>query len=270
MYRRLAFFLFLVAATISAEAQERFITLASTTSTEQSGFFGYAIPIFEKETGIEVHVVAVGTGQALKIGEKGDADALLVHDPAGEKKFVDEGYGIDRRPVMFNDFIIVGPKNDSAQVKGLGTAKEAFSKIAGAKAVFVSRGDDSGTHRMELREWKAAEIKPEGQWYRETGQGMGPSLNIAGELNGYILTDRATWANFKGKRDLEILVEGDPSLFNPYSSILVNPAKYPHVKAADAKIWHEWITSEGGQRAIEGFKIDGKQVFFLPGSKPGS
>jgi len=270
MYRRLAFFLFLVVGFANAQAQGRFITLASTTSTEQSGFFGHTLPIFEAETGIDVRVVAVGTGQALKIGERGDADALLVHDPAGEKRFVDQGFGIDRRFVMFNDFVIVGPKNDPAQIKGLASAKEALSEIAAAQAIFVSRGDDSGTHRMELRQWKAAELEPSGQWYRETGQGMGPSLNIAGELNAYILTDRSTWANFKGKRDLEILVEGDPSLFNPYSSILVNPAKYPHVKAGDAKIWHEWLTSEAGQKAIEGFRIDGKQVFFLPGSKPGS
>jgi tungstate transport system substrate-binding protein len=270
MLRRSLWLALLTFLSVSAAAQERFITLASTTSTEQSGFFGYALPIFETETGIDVRVVAVGTGQALKIGEKGDADALLVHDPSGEQKFVAEGYGIDRRPVMFNDFVIVGPKSDPAKVRGLASAKEAFRQIASAKAAFISRGDDSGTNRMELRQWKAAEIKPEGQWYRETGQGMGQSLNIAGELNAYILTDRATWANFKGKQDLEILVEGDPSLFNPYSSILVNPAKHPHVKAADAKIWHEWITSEAGQKAIESFKLDGKQVFFLPGSKPGS
>ncbi|MGH6874413.1 MAG: substrate-binding domain-containing protein, partial [Aestuariivirgaceae bacterium] len=181
--------------------------------------------------------------------------------------FMAEGHGIDRRPVMFNDFIIVGPKSDPAGIDGLHTAKEAFAKIAEAKAGFASRGDDSGTHRMELRQWKAAEIKPSGDWYRETGQGMGPTLNMAGELNAYTLTDRATWANFKGRRELEVLVEGDPSLYNPYSSILVNPAKSPNIKAADAKTWHEWITTAPGQKAIESFKIEGQQVFFLPDPK---
>lgn len=269
MLRRFALFALLLLP-LTVQAQERFITLASTTSTEQSGFFGYALPIFEADTGIEVRVVAVGTGQALKVAERGDADALLVHDPAGEEKFVKKGFGIDRRPVMFNDFVIVGPESDPARIGGADSAKAAFRRIGAAQAVFISRGDDSGTHRMELRQWKAAQIKPSGRWYRETGQGMGPSLNMAGELNGYILSDRATWANFKSKRDLVILVEGDPSLYNPYSSILVNPAKHPTVKATDAKLWHEWITSPDGQKAIEGFKIDGKQVFFLPGSKPGS
>jgi tungstate transport system substrate-binding protein len=251
-------------------AQERSITLASTTSTEQSGFFAHVLPLFEAQTGIDVKVVAVGTGQALGIGERGDADALLVHDRIGEEKFMAEGHGVDRRPVMFNDFIIVGPKSDPAGIRGLESAAQAFRSIAAAKVPFVSRGDDSGTHRMELRQWKAAEIKPAGGWYRETGQGMGPSLNMAGELNAYILTDRATWASFKGRRDLAILVAGDPTLFNPYSSILVNPAKNPQIKAADARIWHEWISSSVGQSAIETFRIDGKQLFFLPGSRPGS
>jgi tungstate transport system substrate-binding protein len=269
MLCRLASLLFLCVVAVSTQAQERSITLTSTTSTEQSGFFAHVLPLFKAETGINVRVVAVGTGQALRLGQQGDADALLVHDPAGEEKFMAEGHGLDR-PVMFNDFIIVGPKSDPAKIRGDKSAKEGFSKIAAAKAPFVSRGDDSGTHRMELRQWKAAEIKPAGTWYRETGQGMGPSLNMAGELDAYILSDRATWANFKGKRDLEILLEGDPSLFNPYSSILVNPAKHPEIKAADARIWHEWITSVPGQAAIESFMIDGKPVFFLAGSRPGS
>jgi tungstate transport system substrate-binding protein len=261
---------FLGLSAIATTAQERSITLASTTSTEQSGFFAYVLPLFKAETGIEVKVVAVGTGQALAIGARGDADALLVHDRLGEEKFVAEGNGIDRRPVMFNDFVIVGPKADPAGIHGLNNAKDAFSKIGVAQTTFVSRGDDSGTHRMELRQWKAAGLSPKGTWYRETGQGMGPSLNIAAQLNAYILTDRATWASFRNKSDLEILVEGDPSLFNPYSSILVNPAKFPAINVADAKIWHEWITTAPGQKAIESFRIDGKQLFFLPGSKPSS
>jgi tungstate transport system substrate-binding protein len=271
MLRRLLFcslLLGLIAAGVSA--QERSITLASTTSTEQSGLFAYILPLFKSQTGIAVRVVAVGTGQALAIGARGDADALLVHDRAGEEKFMAEGHGIDRRPVMFNDFVIIGPKSDPAGIRRAQTAREAFSRIAAAKGPFVSRGDDSGTHRMELRQWKSAELKPAGSWYRETGQGMGPTLNIAGELDAYSLTDRATWANFGRRRNLDVLFEGDPGLFNPYSSILVDPAKNPAIKAADARIWHEWITSAPGQSAIESFRIDGKQVFFLPGSKPGS
>ena len=268
MPRRLSLLFPLVLMAVSGQAADRSITLASTTSTEQSGLFGYVLPLFEAQTKIHVNVVAVGTGQALKIGERGDADALLVHDRAGEEKFMAEGHGIDRRPVMYNDFIIVGPKSDSAGIRALRSAKEAFAEIAEAKAGFASRGDDSGTHRMELRQWKAAEIKPGGEWYRETGQGMGPTLNMTGELNAYTLTDRATWANFKAKRDLEVLVEGDPSLYNPYSSILVNPAKSPKIKAADAKTWHEWITTAPGQKAIQSFKIGGQQVFFLPDANP--
>jgi tungstate transport system substrate-binding protein len=270
MLRRLLSLMFICLAAAGIAAQQRSITLASTTSTEQSGFFAHVLPLFEAQTGINVRVVAVGTGQALAIGQRGDADALLVHDRIGEEKFMAEGYGIDRRPVMFNDFIIVGPKTDPAKIRGLMTASEAFANIAAAKAAFVSRGDDSGTHRMELRQWKAAEVKPSSAWYRETGQGMGPSLNMALELNAYILSDRATWASFRGRRDLDILLEGDPSLFNPYSSILVNSAKHPQIKAVDANIWHDWITSAPGQSAIASFRIDGKQMFFLPGSKPAS
>jgi tungstate transport system substrate-binding protein len=271
MLRRLlscSLFLCLIAA--GASAQERSITLASTTSTEQSGLFAHLLPLFESETGIGVRVVAVGTGQALAIGARGDADILLAHDRAGEEKFMAEGHGIDRRPVMFNDFLIAGPKSDPAGIRGPQTANEAFGRIAAAGAPFVSRGDDSGTHRMELRQWQAAEGKPSGAWYRETGQGMGPSLNIAGELDAYVLTDRATWANFDRKRNLEILLEGDPGLFNPYSSILVNPAKNPAINAANARIWHEWITSAPGQAAIASFRVDGEQLFFLSGSGPGS
>jgi tungstate transport system substrate-binding protein len=254
-----------------ALAQERFITLASTTSTEQSGLFGHIIPLFQQQTGIEVRVIAVGTGQALQIGMRGDADAVLVHDRVGEDKFVAEGHGLDRRDVMFNDFVVVGPKDDPAGIRGLRQASEAFKRIAQAKAAFASRGDDSGTHRMELRLWKLAGVeKPTGEWYREVGQGMGPTLNLAAGLNGYTLTDRATWANFKNRQDLEVLAEGDPALFNPYGSILVNPVKGTHIKAADAKTWHEWLTSERGRAAIASYRIGGEQLFFPTGTKPGA
>jgi tungstate transport system substrate-binding protein len=268
MWFRAGCLLFLCAMGFSAQAQERSITLASTTSTEQSGFFAHVLPLFEAATAIRVRVVAVGTGQALRLGQGGDADALLVHDPAAEEKFVAQGHGIDRRPVMFNDFVIVGPKSDPARINGLKSAGEALRRIAAAKAAFVSRGDDSGTHRMELRLWTAAKIDPAGSWYRQTGQGMGPSLNMAGELNAYILSDRATWANFKGRRDLVILLEGDPSLLNPYSSILINPAKHPGSNWAEAKIWHRWITSQPGKSAIESFRIERQQVFFVLREKP--
>jgi tungstate transport system substrate-binding protein len=267
MLRRAFFLAFFASLSVVASAQERTLTLASTTSTEQSGFFAYVLPLFQEETGIRVNVVAVGTGQALKIGERGDADALLVHDPAGEEKFVSAGHGVDRRPVMFNDFIIVGPASDPAGVRESQSAKEAFRKIAAAKSPFVSRGDDSGTHRMELRQWKAAGADAQGEWYRETGQGMGPTLNIAAELSAYALTDRATWANFKNRGRLEVSFQHDPALFNPYSSILVNPSKSPNIKADEAKVWHEWITNSPGHKAIESFKIDGEQVFFLPDAK---
>jgi tungstate transport system substrate-binding protein len=261
--------LFLAVLLVSeARAQDRFITLSSTTSTEDSGLFGHIIPIFRAARGIDVHVVAVGTGQALALGERGDADALLVHDRAGEDKFVAEGYGIDRRDVMYNDFVIIGPKSDPAGIHGIGSAREAFARIAATRAQFASRGDDSGTNRMELRLWKTAGIAPEkgSAWYRDLGQGMGPTLNIAAGLNAYTLTDRATWANFKNRQDLEILAEGDPALFNPYGSILVNPAKWPHVKSVEAKTWHEWLTSKPGVDAITSYRIDGEQLFFPPRS----
>ena len=249
-----------------AHADERYITLASTTSTQDSGLFGYILPIFKTATGIDVHVVAVGTGQALAIGERGDADALLVHDRIGEDKFVAEGYGIDRRDVMYNDFVIVGPSADPAHIRGLKDARTALTQIAAAKAPFASRGDDSGTNRMELRLWKSAGIQPDPHsgWYRDLGQGMGPTLNIAAGMNAYTLTDRATWANFKNRQDLEILTEGDPALFNPYGSILVNPAKWPQVKFSDAKMWHEWLTSKPGLDAITSYKINGEELFFPP------
>lgn len=254
-----------------AAAQERFITLASTTSTEQSGLFSHIIPLFRAQTGIDVRVVAVGTGQALAIGARGDADALLVHDRPGEDKFVAEGHGIDRRDVMANDFVVVGPKADPAHIGGVTDAREVFRRIAATAAPFASRGDDSGTHRMELRLWSASGVpKPNGGWYREVGQGMGPTLNIAAGLDAYTLTDRATWATFRNRQNLTILAQGDPALFNPYGSILVNPAKGPHIKAEEARIWHEWLTSEAGRKAIASYRVGGEQLFWPAGTKPGS
>jgi tungstate transport system substrate-binding protein len=248
----------------TAEAQDRFIRLSSTTSTQDSGLFGYIVPLFRAATGIAVHVVAVGTGQALAMGRRGDADALLVHDRIGENKFVADGYGIDRRDVMYNDFIIVGPNTDPAGIRGFKSARTALTQIAAAKAPFASRGDDSGTNRVELRLWKSAGIQPDPHsgWYRDLGQGMGPTLNIAAAMNAYTLTDRATWANFKNRQSLEILIQGDPALFNSYSSILVNPARWSKVKINDARIWHEWLTSKSGLDAITSYKIDGEEVFF--------
>jgi tungstate transport system substrate-binding protein len=189
-----------------------------------------------------------------------------VHDRPGEDKFVADGHGIDRRDVMYNDFVIVGPKSDPAGIRGLTDAHDAFRRIAAKAAPFASRGDDSGTNRMELRFWKSLGVAPAGAWYRELGQGMGPTLNIAAALVAYTLTDRATWANFKNRQDLQILTEGDPALFNPYGSILVNPAKWPHVKAADARIWHEWLTSQSGLDAITSYRISGEQLFYPPRS----
>jgi len=249
----------------ASNAGERFITLASTTSTEQSGLFDHLLPVFERQTGIAVRVVAVGTGQALKVGMQGDADALLVHDRPGEDHFLAEGYGIDRRDVMYNDFVLIGPASDPAGIKGLTDAAEAFRRIAAAKAPFASRGDDSGTHRGELRQWKAAgiDVKATGSgWYRELGSGMGPTLNAAAAMGAYVFSDRATWANFNNRQGLVILAQGDKTLMNPYGSILVDPAKLSPAKAADAKIWHEWLTGQPGRAAIAAYRINGEQLFF--------
>jgi tungstate transport system substrate-binding protein len=252
----------------AAHAQDRFITLSSTTSTEDSGLFGHIIPRFRAIGRLNVHVVAVGTGQALALGARGDADALLVHDRAGEDKFMADGYGIERRDVMYNDFVIVGPKSDPADIRTAKVARDAFLRIATSRAVFASRGDDSGTNRMELRLWKSAGIEPtkRSPWYRDLGQGMGPTLNVTAGLNGYTLADRATWANFKNRQDLEILFEGDPALLNSYGSILVNPAKWPHVKTIEARTWHVWLTSKAGLDAITSYRINGEQLFFPPRS----
>jgi tungstate transport system substrate-binding protein len=263
---RIAALLLSVFAGGTAQAAERFITLSSTTSTQDSGLFDHILPIFRAATGLSVHVVAAGTGQALAIGARVDADALLVHDRVGEDKFVADGFGIDRRDVMYNDFVIVGPRADPAQIRGLKDARKALAQIAAAAAPFASRGDDSGTNRMELRLWKSAGVQPDphGGWYRDLGQGMGPTLNIAAAMNAYTLTDRATWANFKNLQNLEILTAGDPALFNPYGSILVNPARWPQVKISDARIWHEWLTSKPGLEAITSYRINGEELFFPP------
>src|ERR1700719_91911 len=266
---RIVAFVLAISAIAPAQADDRFITLSSTTSTQDSGLFGHILPIFTAARGITVHVVAVGTGQALAIGARGDADALLVHDRVGEDKFVADGFGIDRRDVMYNDFVIVGPGTDPARIRGLKDARDALAQIAAAAAPFASRGDDSGTNRMELRLWKSAGIQPDqhSRWYRDLGQGMGATLNIAAAMNAYTLTDRATWANFKNRQSLEILTEGDPALFNPYGSILVNPAKWPKVKINDARTWHQWLTSKAGLDAITSYKINGEELFFPPRSE---
>lgn len=257
----------LLLVTASGWAEE-FITLSSTTSTDQSGLFGYILPKFEAKTGIKVKVVALGTGQALDMGRRGDADVLLVHDRPAEDKFVAEGWGIDRRDVMYNDFIVVGPKSDPAKLKETKDVVEGFKRIAAGNTPFISRGDKSGTNAAELRFWKDAGVDPKA-WkeYREAGSGMGPTLNMAASMGAYTLADRGTWLSFKNRQDLEIVLAGDRRLFNPYGVILVNPAKYPHVKKEAAKRFADWITSAEGQEAIAGFKIGGEQLFFPDAKK---
>ena len=251
-----------------ASADERVITVASTTSTEQSGLFGHLLPVFEKDSGIKVRVVALGTGQALDMARRGDADVAFVHDKLAEEKFVAEGYGVERKEVMYNDFVLIGPKADPAKVAGndimLGLRRIATVDAA-SRPPFVSRGDKSGTHAAELRYWRAAGVdldRAKGPWYRDTGSGMGPSPNMASSMNAYILADRGTWLSFKNRGDLAILVEGDSRLFNQYGVILVNPAKHSHVKAADAQRFIDWLLSSAGQKAIADYKIGGEQLFF--------
>jgi tungstate transport system substrate-binding protein len=253
------------AAATPLAAQDKFITVASTTSTEQSGLFGHILPIFEKKTGIHVRVVAVGTGQALDIGRRGDADVVFVHDPAAEKKFVEEGFGVQYKQVMYNDFVLIGPKSDPAKIAGGKDVLEALKKIEAVKAPFVSRGDKSGTHAAELRYWKSAGIDiaaQKGPWYRETGSGMGPALNTASSMGAYILADRGTWLSFKNRGDLAILVEGDQKFFNQYGIMLVNPAKHAHVKKDLGEAFINWVISPAGQKAIADYKIGGEQLFF--------
>lgn len=243
----------------------RHVTVASTTSTENSGFFAHILPRFEARTGIEVRVVALGTGQALDVARRGDADVVFVHDTAAEQQFVAEGHGVGRRDVMYNDFVLVGPHADPAGIAGTRDAVAALAAIRSTRAPFVSRGDRSGTHAVELRLWDAADIEPDARrepWYRETGSGMGATLNTASAMGAYVLADRGTWLAFANRNGLRIMVEGDPRLFNPYGVILVNPARHPHVKQPDAQAFIDWLVSPDGQAAIASFHISGEQAFF--------
>lgn len=269
--RRTLLAVVLAALALPAPAQERSITVASTTSTEQSGLFGHILPIFTRETGIAVRVVALGTGQALDVGRRGDADVVLVHDRVAEERFVAEGFGGPRRHVMYNDFVIVGPASDPAGVAGMRDAVAALRRIAEARAPFVSRGDRSGTHAAELRLWQQAGVDPaqgRGAWYREVGQGMGPALNTAAAQNAYILADRGTWLSFRNRQDLKVLVEGDARLFNQYGVMLVNPQRHPHVKAAEGQRFIDWLVSPAGQEAIASYRIAGEPLFFPNATQP--
>jgi len=258
--RRPALAMALCLATGLAAAQS--ITMASTTSTEQSGLFTHLLPLFKKASGLDVKVVAVGTGQALDMARRGDADVLFVHDQPAEEKFVAEGFGLKRYPVMYNDFVLIGPKADGAGVRG-NDIVAALKKISAANAPFVSRGDKSGTHAAENRYWAAADLAAQrGSGYRECGCGMGPALNMASSAGSYVLADRGTWLSFKNRGDLVILVEGDRRLFNQYGVIVVNPARHPHARAADAQKFVDWVTSTAGQEAIAAYRINGEQLFF--------
>jgi tungstate transport system substrate-binding protein len=271
LIRRLVPVAALAALALPAAAQDRFITVASTTSTEQSGLFRHILPIFTAESGITVRVVALGTGQALDVGRRGDADVVFVHDRAAEERFVAEGFGGPRRHVMFNDFVVIGPAADPARIAGLRDTNAALRRIAEARAPFVSRGDRSGTHAAELRLWQQAGVDPatgRGAWYREIGQGMGPALNTAAAQNAYILADRGTWLSFRNRQDLRILVEGDARLFNQYGVMLVNPQRHPHVKAADGQRFIDWILSPAGQQAIASYQVGGEQLFFPNATQP--
>lgn len=243
-------------------ANDDYITLASTTSTENSGLFGAILPVFTEATGIDVRVVAVGTGQAFEIARRGDADSLLVHDTAGEEQFVADGYATERLDVMYNDFVIVGPSDDPANIADSDSVSDAFARIADSESPFASRGDDSGTHRAELRLWEDAGVTPQGDWYRELGSGMGPTLNTAAGMNAYSFTDRATWVAFENPQDLTLLFEGDEALFNQYGSLLLSQEQHPHLKHELAGQWHEWLVSDEGQQAIADFKVNDQQLFF--------
>lgn len=251
----------------------RFITVSSTTSTQDSGLFGHILPLFKAKTGIEVRVVSQGTGQALDTGRRGDADVVFVHARAQEEKFVADGFGLERKPVMYNDFVLIGPKGDPAGISGSTDIAAALVKIAEKGAPFVSRGDKSGTHSAELALWKVAGVDLEakkGAWYREIGQGMGAALNTAGGMGAYVLADRGTWISFKNRGDLTIAVEGDRRLFNQYGVIAVNPAKHPHVKINDGQAFVNWLVSPEGQKAIADYKIEGQQLFFPNATQAGA
>jgi len=252
-------------AALPAVAQDKYIVVASTTSTEQSGLFGHILPAFQKKTGIQVRVVALGTGQALDLGRRGDADVVFVHARSAEEKFLAEGHGVKRFDVMYNDFVLIGPKSDPAKISGGKDILEGLKKIKSASAPFVSRGDKSGTHIAELDLWKLAGIDiatEKGPWYRDTGQGMGPALNTASAMNAYILSDRGTWISFKNRGELAVAVEGDKRLFNQYGVMLVNPARHPNVKKDLGQAFVDWVISPEGQKTIAGYKIGGEQLFF--------
>lgn len=269
--RRMMAALFLALAAVPLQALDSFITVASTTSTEQSGLFAYVLPIYEQQTGVKVRVVALGTGQALDVGRRGDADVVFVHARAAEEKFLAERQGIKRYPVMYDDFVLIGPKTDPAKIAGGKNILTALKKIRATQALFVSRGDRSGTHMAELELWKASGIdldKSKGPWYRDTGQGMGPALNTAAWMNAYILADRGTWLAFKNRGDLDILVEGDKRLFNQYGVILVNPEKHPNVKKDLGQQFIDWLVSPTGQKAIADYKINGEQLFYPNAADP--
>lgn len=267
-----AAFLLASLASTGFAAEDDFIIVQSTTSTQNSGLFDHILPKFTEKTGIDVRVVAVGTGQALKNGRNGDGDVVLVHSKPDEEKFVAEGWGVKRHDVMYNDFVLVGPASDPAGVAGLKDADQVLAKIAEAEAPFASRGDDSGTHKAERDLWGQAGVDPtkgSGDWYLETGSGMGATLNTAVGKHAYTLADRGTWLSFANKDDFEVLVEGDPKLFNQYGVILVNPTKHPRVKAEKGQAFVDWLTSGEGQKAIASYKIDGQQLFF-PNARPGT
>jgi tungstate transport system substrate-binding protein len=256
-----------------AQTADKSIVVASTTSTQDSGLFGYLLPLFSAKTGIEVKVVALGTGQAIDVGRRGDADVLFVHARPMEEKFVADGFGVRRFPVMYNDFVLIGPKGDPAGIAGAKDIAAALRAIKAKGAPFVSRGDRSGTHQAELALWKAAGVdiaSDRGPWYREIGQGMGAALNTASAMGAYTLSDRGTWISFKNRGDLVISVEGDKRLFNQYGVILVNPAKFPHVKKEFGQAFIDWLISPEGQKTIAGYKIDGQQLFFPDADVPGA
>ena len=263
----------LFSASAIAQNNERSIIVSSTTSTTDSGLFNHILPLFKAKTGIDVRVISQGTGQALDTGKRGDADVVFVHTKSQEEKFVAEGFGVERKPVMYNDFVLIGPKADPAAVKNTKDIVAALKAIQSRNALFVSRGDKSGTHAAELTLWKTAGIdidQAKGPWYRDIGQGMGAALNTASAMNAYVLADRATWLNFKNRGDLAIMVEGDTRLFNQYGVILVDPKKHPHVKAKDGQAFIDWLISAEGQRAIGDYKINGKILFFPNASQPGA
>jgi tungstate transport system substrate-binding protein len=254
-------------------AGPRFISVSSTTSTTDSGLFNHLLPLFTAKTGIEVRVLSQGTGQALDTGRRGDADVVFVHARPQEEKFVADGFGVQRRAVMYNDFVLIGPKSDAAGIKGGKDIAAALKAIRAKAALFISRGDKSGTHAAELNLWKAADIDiatARGPWYREIGQGMGAALNMASAQNGYVLSDRATWLGFRNRGDLKIAVEGDQRLFNQYGVILVNPARHAHVKARDGQTFIDWLVSAEGQKAIGDYKIGGESLFVPNASQPGA